>query len=159
MPSHNDRWETPGPGPLPTYKRTWRGTPASSQGAGRHMGLPHIPTHNPHLHRPAGASSPWLSQRQQAEEKVWWCKEEGRWSHEEMQKKNGKKKVGARNGRKFLPQGHFTEQIMWYFGGFAEFSFTASLLTPCSCLMIFFVLVNMHAIYFCQTINPNLFIV
>lgn len=42
---------------------------------------------------------------------------------------------------------------------FAGFSFTSSLLTLHSCLIIFFVLVNMHAIYFCKTSNPNLFIV
>lgn len=42
-------------------------------------------------------------------------------------------------------------------GGFAKFSFTSSLLTPHSCVIIFFVLVSVCANYFCKTVNPNFF--
>lgn len=126
----------------------------TSHGEGRHRQL-----HNPCLYHPA-----WLSQRQ--------CAEEGKGQWSEKERSGGIKKcrkIWKKKGRGhcaskgmdeyFLPRVILKRRSWATAKGFPQLSFTYSLLTPHSCLIIFFVLVNMHVIYSCETINPNLFIV
>lgn len=79
---------------------------------------------------------------------------------DKIQKKEGRGQCASEGMDEEFLRRVMSERRSWAtVRGVSQFSFTYSLLTPHSCLIISFILVNMHAIYSCKTINPNLFII